>query len=125
MNSLTTLVWKRLTDIYGQRFVSQHGPVGGEGFRTWCRELRGLSKADIERGLHELEKRVEQAFRSGITVFPPSAIEYKAICQPASVPAAHRPYRPALPETEEARQARIKTGQHYINELKEILARNE
>jgi len=122
MNSLTTLVWKRLTDIYGHRFVSQHGPVGGEGFRTWCRELRGLSKEHIERGLRELEKRVELAFRNCTTVFPPSAIEFKAVCQPSSVAAAHRPFRPALPETKEARTERIKAGQHHINHLKAKLA---
>jgi len=115
------VVWTRLIDIYGHRFTSQHGQVGGDGFGTWCRDLNGLKKEDIDHGLHVLEGRVEKAYLHEENAYPPNSIEFRSICKPASVPAAHLPFMRAEPESEEAMHKRIEAGKSGIVKLKDLL----
>jgi hypothetical protein len=85
-------LWDTLGDLYGYSFVSQYGPstvarMGRDGTHAehltpavvnWQRALRGISPAELSRGLQECMMRAEE--------FPPNAAKFRDRCRPHREP---------------------------------------
>lgn len=68
-----TLLWLRMSEIYGAQFANQYGEVGGESFQTWGLALRDFTPADIKHGFNKLLAREK--------TFVPNLNEFKSLCQ--------------------------------------------
>lgn len=74
-----------------------------EWIETWSDTLGWVTGDQLGRGLQLLEARVKRAAREGATEWPPSSVEFLALCQ---TPAAQRvaPRVPLLPRIRTATQ---------------------
>ena len=67
-----TLLWLRMSEIYGAQFANQYGEVGGESFQTWCLGLRDMTEAMIKKGFTRLLQRE--------SAFVPNLNEFRKLC---------------------------------------------
>lgn len=73
--TLPELLWKRLTGLYGAKFLRDYG---AEPNREWIIALDALSERDIGNALARLAK--DPRFE----IFPPTPLVFRALCLAAS-----------------------------------------
>lgn len=79
-------LWIKLTQMYGHRWTSAYGETDAEGI--WQRVLQDLTPQQLAAGLDALVRKGE--------AWPPTAPEFRALCEHASL----RAY--GLPEPDQA-----------------------
>ncbi len=89
--------------MYGHRWKSNYG-IEDDG--TWRKGLAGLSPEQIGHGL---VKCLERKPAAGEEDWPPTLAEFRAMCSPEKIPAAHRDYKqlPKPPQDKEKIAAAI------------------
>jgi hypothetical protein len=68
-NSLLTMLWPRMADMYGHKFTSQ---FGDEPSNTWIRCFEGVTPEQIANGLTKCLTKCKE--------WPPGAVEFRAMC---------------------------------------------
>lgn len=109
-------LWRRMADVYGQRWASGYGDVTGPAFETWGRALADVAPEQVGRGIAACLDRPDP--------WPPSLPEFRALCRPrAEVPAPCHRLRPkALPEPAEAKARRTAAGLAAVRSIRAQLA---
>lgn len=102
-------LWEALADVFGDQFTRRFGEEPSPG---WHLALCDVPREKLRRGLDELRK--------GAWRFPPNATEFRELCL-RTVPQAHLPFPPALPESDDARTRREAAGREHIAKMKAIL----
>ena len=113
-----------MAEIYGSKWESQYGAIGGSAFETWHSGLAALTTDQIKRGLEAL---IEEGHD-----WPPNMIKFHRLCRDAK-PTMHKPLdvlehqRPAhesVMRVEQAKQRALsgrafrhaKIGKHVIRD---------
>ena len=74
-------LWVRMAEIFGHRWTSSFGESPS---KAWTDALRQMPNDDMARGVTYLT--------NGDSVWPPTLPEFKAVCRPPNVPAAHKSF---------------------------------
>lgn len=84
--SLVLALFVRLADLFGELakakglvIESEKGGYTRE-FKLWCTKLNDLNIEEVTRGIENLEKRIEEAYRENIKSYPPSYSEFRGLC---------------------------------------------
>ena len=80
------IFWKRMTKIYGHRWISNYGDAD-DG--TWELGLKSLTPEQLGVGLERCLMSAEP--------WPPTLPEFRALCEPAKPLASYHREWPALP----------------------------
>lgn len=83
-------LWRRMTDIYGHKWSSQHGEIDHDD--TWLRGLSDFTPAELSHGLSACAK--QEPDHNGDT-WAPTLPEFRAMCKPKPYP--YDTNVPALP----------------------------
>ena len=75
LTSHISLLWVRLTEIYGHKFISSHGEADSG---TWLKGLSDKEPEDIARGLAACLQRED--------AWPPSLPEFRELCKKPITP---------------------------------------
>lgn len=59
-------------EMYGNLWVKQYGEVRGEGWKTWCKALNGMSMESMAQGVNRII--------TDLPKFPPNLPEFKKLC---------------------------------------------
>ena len=116
-------LWKRMTQLYGHKWSSQHPLMDGaeysEDFRLWAKKTAHLSDSAWARGMEAVEHRNKTAAQNGqLDTWPPNYAEFVGMSEPAPGSAAHRPFEKlALPDKSEQERAH-KAGEEVLGALK-------
>jgi len=85
-------LWRRMTSIYGHKWLSSFGPSDIDG--TWARGLAGVSNKEISHGLVQCVMRSKDRAKTGDEDWPPTLGEFRALCTyEKSKPAYHQAYK--------------------------------
>ncbi len=69
-----SMLWMKLTAIYGQLFISMHG-INDNG--VWFKTLNDLTPRALESGL---ERLMSLSYGKQFCEFPPNALQFRALC---------------------------------------------
>lgn len=70
--AMMATLWHQLTEIYGARFVNQHGEKHST---VWFQALHDLQDEDIEYGLHTMMRDAR------FETWPPNCTQFRHLCQ--------------------------------------------
>lgn len=122
-------LWLKMTEMYGHRWTASFG-VSADQSHAWAATLAGLSGAQIASGLAALVERGDD--------WPPSAPDFRKLCEGASpealgLPSAAAAYREACRNAhpaaaprwshEAVHHAACETGFHELRSLPESKSR--
>lgn len=79
----------RFQAIYGHKFTSTIQGIEDIATTEWANGMAGITGEQIKCGL---EKCAQKKLQSGEQDWPPTLAEFRALCLPERVPAAHRDY---------------------------------
>lgn len=99
-------LWRRMTAIYGHRWLSSYGPTDADD--TWLRGLNGLSPSDLGKGLMACVESGDE--------WPPTLPAFRRLCKPDPYP--YRNDVPALPVPEISKERALE----HIAECRRALA---
>jgi len=113
-------LWSRFNHIYGHRWESAYGSALNERdeltevAKTWSRALAEFGPDQLAHGLRACLDRSDS--------WPPTLPEFIQQCRPATLLAPyHALVLPALPEPDEVKEARRRTGLNELAKMKAVL----
>ncbi|MDH5798912.1 MAG: hypothetical protein OEZ19_10125 [Paracoccaceae bacterium] len=74
-------LFKRMTALWGRKFVTLHGV--SDTNRAWLNALKDLPPQAISIGLERCERAIRIKTQKGEESWPPSEIEFRAMCCPS------------------------------------------
>lgn len=88
INWISTL-FLRFQSIYGHKFTSTIQGIEDIATTEWANGMAGITGEQIKCGL---EKCAKKKLNPGEQDWPPTLAEFRALCLPEPIPAAHRDY---------------------------------
>ena len=79
----------RFQAIYGHKFTSTIQGIEDIATTEWANGMAGITGEQIKSGL---EKCAQKKLQPGEQGWPPTLAEFRALCLPERIPAAHREY---------------------------------
>ncbi|WP_299947582.1 hypothetical protein [uncultured Microbulbifer sp.] len=131
--ALLLALWKRMTQLYGHKWSSQHAlydseadEIAGcysEDFMLWAKKTQDLSEMAWRRGMNYVEYRNQEAARQGeIDSWPPNYAEFVGMCIPAPGEHIFRAFEPPkLPNKTAQERSRV-VGRQTLDSLKSLFA---
>lgn len=104
-------LWRRMTDIYGHKWSSQHGEIDHDD--TWLRGLQDLTVEQLSYGLTQCA--LQEPDHNGDT-WAPTLPEFRSMCKPSSKPAIHDEFH-ELPAPTLSKEQKLE----HISKLREAL----
>lgn len=114
---LLAVFWKRMTQAYGSVWINQYGEVPN---RTWENLIGTLTRGQIENGVKRDGERIAKRVKEGLTSYPPSVDEFKAMCLQVDRPESGA-YRIFAPEKRIEQPLDKEAGLLRLSQLREAL----
>jgi len=86
----TSALFKRFQAIYGHKFTSSIEGIEDVATQEWANGMAGITGEQIKNGLASCAKR---ALYQGDKDWPPTLAEFRSMCIPEKIPAAHRDFK--------------------------------
>lgn len=118
--------WAYMTRLYGHKWSSSQGTMIdgnslGYGAQMWLKTLCKLTDEQKGVGRMAIEGKIKKNAQNGLESFPPSDIEFEAMCKPVRA-RGHKPFaKPLMLESDESKQKRKEAGKKHCQQIKDLL----
>ncbi|WP_299947777.1 hypothetical protein [uncultured Microbulbifer sp.] len=128
---LLLALWKRMTQLYGHKWSSQHALYDSEAdkaagcysedFMLWAKKTQDLSEMAWRRGMNYVEYRNQEAAQQGeFDSWPPNYAEFVGMCIPIPGSQIFRAFEPKKLPDQSAQERSKVVGRQTLDSLKSL-----